>query len=209
MDKPLSDSQLQCLAETLHLCAAKASDSMATWLSVPSLVEFDSIDQLPIHDAPDVLGGTDQILCFCLMEMNGALTGQLILAFDDSSGLSLSDLLLDRPVGTATDWGDVEVSAALETTNIIGSAYLNSLSQQLIEPQSETSELLPLPPTFRREFVESLLQTVFIGQAIASDFVLVARAKFQIDGKRLHWKMLFVPDAPSMSRLRELLDRDA
>ena len=209
MEPPLSSSQLRRLAEALHLGAKKASQAMAIWLSVPTLVEFDSVDQLPMHDAPDVLGGADQELCFCLMEMTGSLTGQIILAFDDSCGLSLSDLLLDHPIGTAADWGDVEQSAALETTNIIGSAYLNSLTKQLTEPRGETLELMPLPPTFRREFVESLLQTAFLGQVMASDFIFVARAKFQIRGQLLNWSMLFVPDATSMSRLRELLDQDA
>ena len=180
---------------------------MATWLSVPSLIEFDTVDQVPISGAPDVLGGADETLCFCSMELTGSLTGLIIFAFDDSCGLSLSDLLLDRPVGTATDWGDVEQSAALETANIIGCAYLNSLTKHLTESRGDTLQLLPSPPTFRREFAESMLQTVVLGQAIASDFIFVAKATFQIRGELLNWSMLFVPDASSMSRLRELMDQ--
>lgn len=207
MDKPLSESQLQRLAEALHLGASQASRAMATWLSVPSVVEFDSVEQLPISDAADVLGGADQTLCFCSMEMTGSLTGQVILAFDDRSGLSLSDLLLDHSVRNATDWGEVETSAALETANILGCAYLNALTSNLATPDGETLSLLPSPPAFRREFAESLLQTVFLGQAMASDFIVAARATFQIRGQRLNWQLLFVPDAPSMVHLRELIDR--
>ena len=207
MDKPLSDSQLQRLAEALHLGASQASLAMSTWLSVPSLVEFDTVDQLPISDAPDVLGDADQTLCFCSLEMTGSLTGQIVFAFDDSCGLSLSDLLLDRPVGTATDWGELEQSAALETSNIIGCAYLNSLTKHLTESNGETLQLIPSPPTFLREFAGSMLQTVFLGQAMVSDFIFVAKATFQIRGELLNWIMLFVPDAPSMGRLRELMDR--
>lgn len=206
MDKPLSESQLHRLANALHRGASQASQAMATWLSVPSVVEIDSVDQLPISDAADVLGGADQTLCFCSMEITGSLTGQIILAFDDSSGLSLSDLLLDHPVGNATDWGEVETSAALETANIIGCAYLNALSKDLTTLDSETLDLLPSPPAFCREFAESLLQTVFLGQAMASDFIVAARATFEIRGQRLNWTLLFVPDAPSMGRLRELIN---
>lgn len=207
METPLSNSQLLRLAEALHLGATEASRAMATWLSVPSLIEFDTVDQVPISGAPVVLGGADETLCFCSMELTGSLTGLIIFAFDDSCGLSLSDLLLDRPVGTATDWGDVEQSAALETANIIGCAYLNSLTKHLTESSGDTLQLLPSPPTFRREFAESMLQTVFFGQAIASDFIFVAKATFQIRAELLNWSMLFVPDAPSMSRLRELMDQ--
>ncbi len=206
MDKSLSESQLQRLGKALHLGAGQASRAMATWLSVPTVVTFDSVDQLPISDAADVLGGAEQTLCFCSMEMTGSFTGQIILAFDDSSGLSLSDLLLDHPIGNATGWGEVETSAALETANILGCAYLNALSKDLTKANSESLSLLPSPPAFRREFAGSLLQTVFLGQAMASDYIVSARANFEIRGQRLNWKLLFVPDASSMGRLRELMD---
>ena len=209
MDKPLSNSQLARLTEALHLGANEASQAMAVWLNTPSLVEFDSVDQLPISAAPDLLGGADQTLCFCTMEITGSLTGQIVLSFDDASGLSLSDLLLDRPIGGADNWGEVETSAALETANIIGCAYLNSLANDLTPTGGEGLTLLPSPPVFRRDFAESLLQAVFLGQAVASDFVVAARATFQIRGERLNWSMLFVPDAPSMVHLREWMDQNA
>ena len=155
MDKPLSESQLQHLAEALHLGSQLASRAMATWLSIPSVLEFDSVDQLPITDAADVLGDPDQTLCFCSMEITGSLTGQIILAFDDSSGLSLADLILDHPVGMATDWGEVETSAALETANIIGCAYLNALAKDLTKRSGDTLNLLPSPPAFRRILIFS------------------------------------------------------
>ena len=206
METRLSDSQLARLTLAMRMGANQASQALATWLSAPSLVEFDSVDQLPLNDALDLLGDAEQTLCFCSMEMAESLTGQIILAFDDHCGLSLSDLLLNRPVGTATEWGEVEVSAALETTNIVGCSYLNSLTKYVADSTNETLDLIPSPPTFRREFAESLLQALFLGQATSGDFIFVARAMFQIRGKRLNWHMLFVPDAPSLGILRELMD---
>ena len=205
METLLSEDQLQQLAKALHLGASQASRSMAGWLSVPSLVEIDSVDQMPINDAADILGEPDQTLCFCTMAITGSLTGQMILAFDDSSGLSLADLLLNQPPGTADHWGDIERSAALETANIIGCAYLNALAGHLGDARAENLELLPSAPSFRREFVESLLQAAFFDQAVASDVVFVARTLFQIGGESLDWNMLFVPDAESMTRLRDLM----
>jgi chemotaxis protein CheC len=207
METRLSDTQLERFAVAMRMGANQASQAMATWLSAPSLVEFDSVDQLPVNDALDLLGDADQTLCFCSMEIAESMTGQIILAFDDQCGLSLSDLLLNRPVGTATEWGEVEVSAALETINIIGCAYLNSLTKYLAGAANDTFNLVPSPPTFRREFVESLLQAAFLGQATASDFIFVSRTMFQIRGKRLNWNMLFVPDAPSLGLLSKLMEQ--
>lgn len=205
MNEPLTPSQLDKLSRSLHLGADKASEAMAIWLNVPSLVEFDSVEQSLIGDAVSLLGRGDETLCFCSMELTGTLTGHVILAFDDASGLSLSDLLLDRPASTATEWAELETSAALETANIIGCAYLNAMSETLISTDGQNVSLLPSPPTFRRDFAESLLQAAVMGQAMVSDFVVVARARFQIRGEQLNWHLLFVPDAESMLRLNEIL----
>jgi chemotaxis protein CheC len=128
----------------------------------------------------------------------------MILAFDDASGLALAGMLLDEPPRTTDGWTDMATSAALETSNILCCAYLNSLSRTLSK-FGESPELLPSPPTFRRDFAESLMEFVLMGQAVASDHVLLARARFEIDETPVNWILLFVPDAPSKSRLAQLL----
>jgi chemotaxis protein CheY-P-specific phosphatase CheC len=98
-------------------------------------------------------------------------------------------------------------SAVLETTNILCCAYLNSLVQTFSHSDDSTA-LLPTPPKFSRDFAESLLQFALMGQAVASDQVIVARTRFEIDAVPVHWTLLFVPDAQSMSRLPGLLPGD-
>ena len=64
-------------------------------------------------------------------DSRGWLTGLIILVFKDSSGLALSDLLMHQAIGTTTTWGELEESAAKETTNIVGCAYVNALATHL------------------------------------------------------------------------------
>lgn len=197
---PFTLRQMKHLEEAFRLGAADASQAMARWLEVPSLITIESIDQLPIDEAPGILGSSDAPLCFCSMAMTGGLTGMMIFAFDDACGFSLTDLLLNHPLGTAREWGEVECSAALESTNIIGCSYLNSLARHL----PESLELVPSPPLFRREFAGSLLQAAFMDQAMAANFIFLARARFEIRGEPLNWSLLFVPDAPSLARLSQM-----
>jgi chemotaxis protein CheC len=136
--------------------------------------------------------------------MNGQLTGQIVLAFDEPSGLALADLLLDQTPGTTQQWTEIATSAALETANILACAYLNSLSRTL-SWTTESSELLPSPPQFSRDYADSLVEFALMGQAIASDHVILTRTRFEIDATSVNWTLLFVPDAQSMSRLPELL----
>ncbi|QDS94596.1 hypothetical protein FF011L_33750 [Roseimaritima multifibrata] len=201
----LSATQLATLESTFRRGSASASEALAKWIGKPSVVDFDSLEQLPMEEATELLTrGDDAPICSCSMQIQGIITGEMILAFDDASGWALADILLDNPQGTTTEWTELTTSAALETTNILCCAYLNAL-QQSLSVGSESQEVVPTPPRFSREFAESLMEFVLMGQAIAFDQAILARTRFEIDRLAVNWTLLFVPDAESMSRLPELL----
>lgn len=203
----LSDRQLQHLELAFRSGADDASSAMAKWLGVPSLMTIESVEQQPTTEAMGLLGEEGEVVCFCVMSLHGSLSGNLVLSFDDASGLSLADLLLNQPSGTSTEWTDVEQSAALESHNIIGCAYLNTLAREIPYDDSEL-ELIPGPPSFHRDFAESLMQSAVMSQAAMSETVFVAKARFELREQPLSWTMLLIPDAASMSSLQHLLAGD-
>lgn len=197
----LTGRQLKLLQAALHRGADEASEALGRWIDRPAHITFDAIEQLTLGEATSVLGTSDEPICCCTAGMTGRLTGHLVLAFDDDTGLALADMLLGQERGTATDWSDMETSAALETCNILCCAYLNALIRMLPAARGEPDELLPTPPRFARDFAESLIQFVLMDQIIVSDEVLLARTQFRIDGSPVDWTLLFVPDATSMAKL--------
>ena len=204
-DEPLNPGQLQALRAALHQGAAEASSALSKWLGRPAVVSLDTIQQLALRDATTLLGEGAEPIRFCSTEMTGRFTGELIFAFDDASGLALADWILGRPQGTARAWEELEVSAALETTNILCCAYLNALARRLPAFDKGPTELLPAPPRLGRDFAQSLIECALLGQAVTSDRVLLARTEFRMDQEPVNWTLLFVPDGESMERLRKLL----
>ena len=207
--RSLTVSQLAQLTKAFHRGAAAASSALGQWLSADLKMAIDGVDQCPLGAAISVLGAGDEAVCMALMGMEGSLSGHMLLAFDDISGLALSDLLLNRPAGTGIAWEAVETSCVLETMNIAGSAYLNGVAKDLTERSRTKIELIPTPPTFLRDFAESLLESAFMDQALASSDVVFARARFDLAGKPLQWTFLLIPDPPSLQRLSELLSHHA
>lgn len=200
----LNERQRNALALAFHDGSADASRALAKWLGKPCVIEVDAIEQLPLAEAADLLGSSDEPICFCLTEVRGLLGGEMILAFDDASGLALTDMLLGQPQGSASEWTEMAMSAAMETTNILCCAYLNALSRR-ISAADQSSELLPTPPKFSREFAGSLMEFALMGQAIASDRVITVLTRFEIDGTALNWTLVLIPDAETVSRLPQLL----
>ena len=204
----LNAGQLEQLGDLLQRGSHHVSEMLAKWIGKPSVVEIHSLDHLPLHKATEILGADGQPKCFCISEITGSINGELILAFDDASGMALADILLDRPMDTTKDWEELAISAVNETTNILSCAYLNALSQNLTV-KNESVPLMPTPPKFIRDFAPSLLQFALMGQAISSEEIILAQTSFKIDGVPANWTLLLVPDAPSMTRLARMLGNSA
>jgi chemotaxis protein CheC len=204
----LNQHQLKTLTSYIRIGASDASKALSTWLGREVLVSVDHLEQVSLETAAEQLGQADDTVCACCMRVSGGISGQLLLGFDDASGLLLCDTLLTREIPSVT-WGELEISAAMETTNIVGCAFLNSLSN--VFPASDTSKDLsetkgdttwiPSPPIFVRDYAAAIMQFALMDQACEFDAVLVAQTKFAIDGMPIGWRLLLIPDATVLNHL--------
>ena len=203
----ITQQQLDVLTELFRHGSEDASLALSRWLGRPARISVEQVEQVLLSEATNVLGMAEGPVCVCGMSLMGRLSGQLMLVFDDASGLALADLLLENRLGTTTEWGNLEQSAALETANILGCAYLNSLARYFPETGGETSDLIPSPPKFARDFAESLMQFALMNQAITSNLAFLTRTEFHIEAAPVNCNLLFVPDAVCLSTLQELLPK--
>lgn len=200
----LTQSQLDALTTLFRHGSEDASAALSKWLGRTARISIEQVQQLPLSESTDVLQ-SDGPICSCAMAMTGPVTGQLILAFDDASGLALADLLLGNPLGTSSAWGEVERSAALETTNIIGCAYLNTMSRYVRHGEGVSQDWIPCPPRFLRDFAPAVLQAALMNQAIVSDHMFLTRTQFRVEDAPVDWNLLFIPDGDCVPMLQELL----
>jgi len=201
----LNEQQLNSISTIVRFGATDASRALSSWLGREVRVSMERMEQVSLEVATELLGPVDSTVCACCMRVSGGVIGQLILGFDDASGLMLCDALLPRET-ESSEWGELEVSAAMETTNIVGCAFLNALSQifPISEPADDGSEnatWIPSPPVFVRDYAASIMQFALIDQASEFDQVLVAKTEFTMDGTAVGWRLLLVPDAASLDRL--------
>ena len=196
----LTPSQLRMLQIIFAKGAEDASRTLSKWLRSGVRLSVDAVEQVPLRVATGMLGPDDSMVIACAMGLTGKLRGTLVVAFEQESGLALADILMGRPLGTSRQWGELERSAALETTNIVGCAYLNSLSSHL--PDScGPGEMIPSPPELHQDFAASLLETLLMEQALVSDQVLVIRSQFTRDQTQLCWHLMLVPDLESLGQV--------
>ncbi len=184
--------------------AEGASEALSRWLGRPVRLLVSAIDHSDLSVAGDLIGPADDLVAACAMGLSGRLDGMLLLVFEDRSGLAIADFLLARPIGSTDQWGELERSAAMETANIVGCAYLNALADAI--PGGQRDGLVPTPPEFRHEFAGSLLEFALMGQATEQDEVLLVRTEFVAGPElpSLRWTLLFVPGPSTATTLRAL-----
>jgi chemotaxis protein CheC len=172
--------------------ADEASASLSKWLGRRTRISITGLRTLPLEEAVGVLGSADAPLVACAMRIHGDLDGVLLLACDDTSGLALADLLLDRGGGGSQSWGEVEISALVETANIIGCGYLNALAQA-----DGGQPLLPSPPAFARDYTAAVMQAVMMSRSRPTDTVFLTHTEFLIEDAPITCSLLLIPEAPT------------
>jgi chemotaxis protein CheC len=221
MQTALTAKELHLLRMIFDRGTEAASHALSKWLGHEIRLTVSVVNEVEMGQAVELLGPPESLVAACSMGLSGWLTGLILLVFKDSSGLALSDLLLHQPLGTSTTWGELEESAAKETTNIVGCAYVNALASHLPnaaaqvdsrdasprQRQGARGDLVPTPPTFVHEFAGSLLEFAFMEQALELDQVLVIRSDLRADrpGLSLDWTLLFIPSRASRQALEASL----
>jgi chemotaxis protein CheC len=202
MQPILTAAQLHLLRMIFDRGTEAASQALSKWLGEELRLTMNTVSEVEIQQAVELLGPPESLVAACSMGLDGWLTGLILLVFKDSSGLALTDLLMHQTIGTTTEWGELEESAAKETTNIVGCAYVNALATHLpgIEAKAGANELIPTPPTFVREFAGSLLEFALMEQALELDQLLLIHTEFAAgrQGLSLNWTLLFVPSRDAL-----------
>jgi chemotaxis protein CheC len=208
MGPNLTDAHRRLLRMIFDRGAEGASMALSKWLGREVRLAVSDVELVELERAGDLLGPPETLVAACAMGLTGRLTGSLLLVFEDRSGLALVDLLLHQPVGTTTAWGELEQSAARETTNIVGCAYANALAAHLPGDDGD-GELVPTPPNFLHEFAGSLLEFALMEQAMELDRLLLIRSEFAggPDIPQLNWTLLFIPSRAALESLAASLAR--
>jgi chemotaxis protein CheC len=210
MGPTLTDAHCRLLRMIFDRGAEAASLALSKWLGREVHLAVSDVELVELERAGDLLGPPEALVAACVMGLAGRLTGSILLVFEDQAGLALADLLLHQPIGTTAAWGELEQSAAKETTNIVGCAYVNALAAHLPgDDGGPAAELVPTPPTFLHEFAGSLLEFALMEQAMALDRLLLVRSEFAggPDFPQLNWTLLFIPSRAALEALAASLAR--
>ena len=154
-----------------------------------------SARQVPVDEIPDLFGGREQVAVAVYLAVSGAAEGHMFLVYPPDTAMSLVDLLMGEEPGTTTEITEMEASALGEMGNIMGSFYLNALSD------ASGLILMPSPPAVIMDMVGSILDVALAGILEESDDALVVEAVFATEDRKINGNFLVLPNPDFLKEL--------
>jgi chemotaxis protein CheC len=157
-----ADAVLATLARVAGDGAKRAGRAVSGLLGQDVRIEVPSVRLGTRTDAAEAMGGPEAIILGSYLAISGDVTGHVLLLFPATRALECVDLMCGLPRGTMTTPDEVAESAIGELGNVVGSAFVNALADDL------NLVLHPTPPAFLHDMAGAVLQTLY-AEVLAQD----------------------------------------
>ena len=197
--RDLKESQLDAMREVANIGAGHAATALSQMTNRKIMITVPRVNVRPLEDACDIVGTPSDVVAAVLMHMMGDLTGRALLLFPESAAKMVCDFLLRREPGTTQSFGIMEQSSLKEAGNILGSAYLNALSDFM------GMMLVPSVPSLVIDLSGAILTTAHLNFGHDRDYAFCVETSFRVEGasEPLGGHFLLLPD---MASLRSIFD---
>lgn len=149
-------------------------------------------------DACDAVGGEESLVLGAYLSISGDITGHVMLLFPVARALQCVDLMCGQPPGTTVEPDELAQSAVGELGNIVGSAFVNALADDL------NLILHPSPPTIIHDMAIALVQSVYAEVLSQGGDVVMMDAVFEDEKGRTAGLLIVAPDPASIERLMKV-----
>ena len=193
-NKLAMSKELTACAGLVSEGSANAISGLAQMLGKKITVNSLRVAQIPVAEAPSIVGGYEVLAVGVYLSVSGAATGHMFMIFPPVTALGLVDLLLGEPIGTTRDLEEMEESALGEIGNITGSFFLNALAD------STGLVLQPSPPAVMMDMAGAIMDMVLADIMAESDEALIVETDFSADDQQINGTFLVMP-SPSLLRV--------
>jgi chemotaxis protein CheC len=186
--------QRDALREVANIGAGHAATALSQLTNRRIMISVPEVTVSRLEEVPEILGKADEVVAAVLMHMMGDLTGRTLVLFPETCAHTLCDILLRRPLGTTTSFGEMEQSGLKEVGNILSSAYMNALSDFM------GMMLVPSVPSLAIDLCGAVLTSIYMNFGYDRDYVFCVETQFLFDDPalKLRGHFLLLPDLASL-----------
>jgi chemotaxis protein CheC len=152
------------------------------------------IKKVPVKDIPDLFGGPEALIIAIYVEIFGKTSGHMVVVYKPEIAFGLVDLLLGQPAGTTKELNEMESSTLGEVGNIMGSFFLNYLSD------TTGQRLKPSPPAVMMDMAGAVLDSTLANILAHGDETYVVDTIFGTKDRQVSGTFMVI-SAPSQEAI--------
>ena len=146
------------------------------------------VKKVPVKDIPHLFGGPEALIIAVYLEISGKANGHMVVIYEPDVAFDLIDLLLGQPNGTTKELSDMERSTLGEVGNIMGSFFLNYISD------TTGHRFMPSPPAVMMDMAGAVLDATLANILAYSDETYVMETVFGTNDRQVSGTFLVMPD---------------
>ena len=146
-----------------------------------------NLTRVLVMDIPELFGGPQEMMVGVYLQICGNTNGHMIAIYKPQTAFDLIDMLLGQTPGSTTELSDMERSVLGEVGNIMGSFFLNHLSN------ANGYSLQPSPPAVLMDMAGAILEVATVSVMEQSEYTYVIETIFETDDRQVAGTFLVMP----------------
>ncbi|HVP19482.1 MAG TPA: chemotaxis protein CheW [Spirochaetia bacterium] len=198
------NSQGTALEVVNNTSAIQASMSLSQFTGREVRVSFPESRLVPISEVAETLGGEEASVGGIYVEVQGDLSGGILLVLPFANLLEMDDLVHGRPPGTTTELADVDLSAMCEMGNILAASFINTMAD------STDLAVAPGVPEISVDMCLSVIDSVLAHFSQPGDEILITEAVIYGSGsENVVCRLLLFLEPDSLRKLMGTLEGES
>ena len=184
-----TDVQLDGLRELANIGSGQAAAALSAMLGHPVDISVPTAAVLPLNDAIDLAGPTDELRYGVLVPIFGDMDAIVVLLVPEEDAQTLCGVF-----GMTPD-DEMGRSVLQECGNVLGTSYINALGQM------SGMEMEPAPPEVVADMLGAILASVLLARGEDVDEALILDSALTVEGKPCSLSFLLLPQVGGISQL--------
>ena len=199
----LTPMQLDALKEVGNMGASTAATALNRMTGRRVELTVPNIDIVPLEELPTFFGGENELVTGVFLHMFGKMPGSVMLVYQRQDALRLVDLIMGKKDGSTKALADMDLSAFLETGNIMVGNYLTAIGNFF------AVRFTPSPPNIIFNVAGVMVDFIQMSLDQKVTHAIVLSTDFGMTGKKIKGEFVFLVGVRSLEEMLRRLDQKA